>query len=93
MHIPTLIARKRDGAELAPNEIRTLIDGFTRGQIPDYQMSAFAMAVFFRGMSPNETQQLTSAMLRSGRVLPYPETRRPRWTNIPPVVSGIKRPS
>src|SRR5437660_3932504 len=73
MHIPTLIERKRDGQELAPNEIAELIDGFTRGEIPDYQMSAWAMAVFFRGMTPAETQHLTDAMMRSGRVLKYPK--------------------
>jgi pyrimidine-nucleoside phosphorylase len=78
MHIPTLIERKRDGDELAPDEIGALIDGFTRGEIPDYQMSAFAMAVFFRGMTPNETQHLTAAMMKSGRVLRYPEGSPPK---------------
>jgi pyrimidine-nucleoside phosphorylase len=78
MHIPTVIERKRDGAELAPNEIATLIDGFTRGEIPEYQMSAWAMAVFFRGMSPNETESLTNAMMRSGRTLRYPEDSPPK---------------
>ncbi len=78
MHIPTLIERKRDGEELAPDEIAALIDGFTRGEIPDYQMSAFAMAVFFRGMTPNETGELTSAMMKSGRVLEYPADSPPK---------------
>jgi pyrimidine-nucleoside phosphorylase len=78
MHIPTLIERKRDGEELAPNEIAALIDGFSGGQIPDYQMSAFAMAVFFRGMTPNETRELTAAMMRSGRVLSYPKDSPPK---------------
>ncbi len=78
MHIPTLIERKRNGEELAPNEIAALIDGFTRGEIPDYQMSAFAMAVFFRGMTPNETGELTSAMMKSGRVLEYPPGSPPK---------------
>ncbi len=78
MHIPTLIERKRNGEELAPNEIAALIDGFTRGEIPDYQMSAFAMAVFFRGMTPNETGELTSAMMKSGRVLEYPKGSPPK---------------
>ncbi len=78
MHIPTLIERKRNGEELAPNEIVALIDGFTRGEIPDYQMSAFAMAVFFRGMTPNETGELTSAMMKSGRVLQYPAGSPPK---------------
>lgn len=78
MHIPTLIERKRDGEELAPDEIAALIAGFTRGEIPEYQMSAFAMAVFFRGMTPNETQELTAAMTRSGRVLSYPKDSPPK---------------
>ena len=78
MHIPTLIERKREGEELAPNEIAALLDGFTRGEIPDYQMSAWAMAVFFRGMTPNETQELTAAMLRSGRTLQYPDGSPPK---------------
>ena len=78
MHIPSLIERKRDGAELSPNEIRTLVDGFTRGEIPDYQVSAWAMAVFFRGMTPNETQHLTRAMMESGRVLQYPKDSPPK---------------
>ncbi len=78
MHIPTLIERKREGAALAPNEIAALVDGFTRGEIPDYQMSAWAMAVFFRGMTRNETEALTSAMLRSGRTLSYPAGSPPK---------------
>jgi thymidine phosphorylase len=72
MHIPSLIERKRDGAELSAEEIAQLIDAFTRGDMPDYQMSAWAMAVFFRGMTPQETQHLTRAMMHSGRVLQYP---------------------
>jgi pyrimidine-nucleoside phosphorylase len=78
MHVPTLIERKRDGEELAPNEIAALVDGFTGGEVPDYQMSAFAMAVFFQGMTPNETRELTRAMLRSGRVLSYPKNSPPK---------------
>ncbi|MGI8957173.1 MAG: thymidine phosphorylase [Chthoniobacterales bacterium] len=78
MHISRLIESKRDGHELSPDEIVTLINGFTRGEIPDYQMSAFAMAVFFRGMTPNETGHLTSAMMHSGRVLEYPAGSPPK---------------
>jgi pyrimidine-nucleoside phosphorylase len=78
MHIPTLIERKRDGNELASDEIGALVDGFTSGAIPDYQMSAFAMAVFFRGMTPNETQHLTAAMMKSGRILQYPGDSPPK---------------
>src|SRR3954447_14396690 len=78
MHVPTLIERKREGAELSTGEIRALIDGFTRGEIPDYQMSAWAMAVFFRGMTARETSDLTMAMMRSGRVLEYPAGSPPK---------------
>ncbi len=60
MHIPSLIEKKRDGAELSAEEIGELIDAFTRGEVADYQMSAWAMAVFFRGMTPAETQHLTA---------------------------------
>ena len=66
MHIPTLIARKREGEELSTAEIRKLIDGYTKGEVPDYQMSAFAMAVFFKGMTPVEVAALTRAMMDSG---------------------------
>jgi pyrimidine-nucleoside phosphorylase len=64
-----LIKAKRDGRELSPEALRALVDGFTRGDIPDYQMAAFCMAVFFRGMSEVETGAFTDAMLRSGDVL------------------------
>jgi len=69
MHIPTLIERKRDGAPLSAGEIQAVIGAFTRGDMPDYQMSALAMAVFFRGMTPQETAALTDAMLHSGTQL------------------------
>jgi pyrimidine-nucleoside phosphorylase len=72
MHVPSLIEKKREGGELSEDEIEFLIDGFTRNAIPDYQMSAWAMAVFFRGMTAAETQHLTTAMMNSGRVLEYP---------------------
>ena len=78
MHVPTLIERKRDGAELSAEELGQLVNAFTRGEIPDYQMSAWAMAVFFRGMSAQETQHLTHAMMHSGRVLKYPSGSPPK---------------
>jgi pyrimidine-nucleoside phosphorylase len=78
MHVPALIEKKRDGGELTATEIKALIADFTRGEIPDYQMSAWAMAVFFRGMTARETQHLTEAMMRSGRVLQYPKDAPPR---------------
>ncbi len=66
MHIPTLIARKREGEELSNSEIRKLIKAYTEGEVPDYQMSAFAMAVYFKGMTPMEVAALTRAMMDSG---------------------------
>lgn len=66
MHVPTLISRKREGEELSTDEIRQLIEAYTADEIPDYQMSAFAMAVFFRGMTAVETAALTRAMMASG---------------------------
>ena len=66
MHVPSLIARKRDGEELAAREIQQLIAGYAAGAVPDYQMAAFAMAVLFKGMTLAETVALTRAMLASG---------------------------
>ncbi|MEX1327519.1 MAG: pyrimidine-nucleoside phosphorylase [Desulfobacterales bacterium] len=61
-----LIKKKRDGLELSKGEIGFLIDGFVNGQIPDYQMTAFLMAVYFKGMSDRECVELTMAMASSG---------------------------
>ena len=66
MHMPEIIAKKRDGAELSREEIEFVIDGYTRGEIPDYQVSALLMAIVWRGMSRRETSDLTMAMVRSG---------------------------
>jgi pyrimidine-nucleoside phosphorylase len=64
-----LIQRKRDGEELADDELAEFILGYARGEIPDYQMAAFCMAVFFRGLSARETYVLTDAMIRSGETI------------------------
>lgn len=69
MRTVDLIHRKRDGEELSPEEIQFLVDGYTRTEIPDYQMSAFLMAVFFSGMTDREVSVLTEAMMNSGTVL------------------------
>ena len=71
MRVVDLIRRKRDAAELLPEEIRYLIDGYTRGDIPDYQMSAWLMAAYLRGLNGAETAALTEAMLYSGQVLDF----------------------
>ena len=73
MHIPSLIEQKRDGSELSADQIRDVITAYTRGDVPDYQMSALAMAIYFRGMSGEETASLTDAMLHSGGVLQWPD--------------------
>jgi pyrimidine-nucleoside phosphorylase len=64
-----LIERKRDGGELSPEELDELVLGYARGDVPDYQMAAFCMAVFFRGLTPAETFALTDAMVRSGETI------------------------
>jgi pyrimidine-nucleoside phosphorylase len=69
MRTVDLIHRKRDGEELSPEEIAALVDGYTRNEIPDYQMSAFLMAVFFSGMTDREVSSLTECMIRSGELV------------------------
>jgi pyrimidine-nucleoside phosphorylase len=64
-----LIQRKRDGEELPDDELAELILGYARGEVPDYQLAAFCMAVFFRGLSARETYVLTDAMIRSGETI------------------------
>jgi pyrimidine-nucleoside phosphorylase len=64
-----LIIKKRDGEELSTEEIQFFVDGFTRGEIPDYQASAWAMAVLLKGMTDRETTDLTMAMAHSGDVM------------------------
>ncbi|MDP9290866.1 MAG: thymidine phosphorylase [Verrucomicrobiota bacterium] len=78
MNTPAIIERKRDGAELSSEEIEFVIRGFSCGEIPDYQMSALAMAIFFRSMTAAETRSLTRAMMQSGRVLKYPAGSPPK---------------
>ena len=70
-----LIKAKRDGQALLPADIRAFIDGYTKGDVTDYQMSAMCMAVFFRGLSSVELAAWTKAMLESGEVLDLSETK------------------
>jgi len=69
MLMTELIAKKRDGEALTTEEIQFMIDGFTKGDIPDYQMSAMCMAIVWRGMDERETLDMTLAMMNSGEVI------------------------
>ncbi len=78
MHFPSLLEKKRDGGALSRDEIRALIEGYVRGEVPDYQVAALAMAVFFRGMDDAETVALTMAMRDSGDVFAWPAGTPPK---------------
>ena len=71
-----IIQNKRDGNALTEDEIRFFINGFTSGELPDYQMAALAMAICFQGMSFDETMWLTRAMIESGQVVEWPRAPR-----------------
>lgn len=77
MNFLSLIEAKRDGKPLEPAQIQEIVDAFTDGTIPDYQMAAFLMAVYFRALSANETRALTLAMRDSGDQLEFPQDSRP----------------
>ncbi|MGF7184981.1 pyrimidine-nucleoside phosphorylase [Desulfitispora alkaliphila] len=64
-----IILKKRQGEELSKDEIEFLISGYTKGAIPDYQLAAFSMAVFFKGMTEAETLYMTTAMMESGEII------------------------
>ncbi len=78
MHVTDLIRRKRDGGELERSEIEFFVQGYTREAIPDYQMSAWLMAVLLRGMTRAELAALTESMLNSGQVLDLSELPAPK---------------
>jgi pyrimidine-nucleoside phosphorylase len=69
VHAVELIERKRNGEELSAADVREFIAAYVRGDVPDYQASAFLMAVWFRGLSPAETYAMTDAMVRSGETV------------------------
>ena len=79
MNPAVIIAKKRDGLALSREEIGFFVQGFSRAEVPDYQMAALAMAIFLRGMTTEETAALTEEMLASGVRLAWP-------ANMPPVV-------
>lgn len=69
MNMVDIILKKREGEKLSPQEIQHFINGYTKGDIPDYQASALLMAIYFQGMDKEETYQLTKAMKESGDVV------------------------
>lgn len=69
MLMTDIIVKKRDGFKLTADEIKFVVDGYTKGEIPDYQMSALLMAILIRGMDREETLELTMAMMHSGETL------------------------
>ena len=75
MRVVDLIRRKRDSGELSAEEIKFLIEGYTHARIPDYQMAAWLMAAWIRGLTAAELAALTEAMLHSGKVLD--------WSDLP----------
>lgn len=75
MNVAGLITDKRDGKELEPDRIASLIAAYAQDEVPDYQMSAFAMAVYFQGMNHQETVALTKAMVDSGEKMNWSSSR------------------
>ena len=73
-----IIEKKRDGHELTEAEIRTFINAYAKGTLPDYQMSAMAMAIYLRGMTPQEIAVLTDAMMRSGDLVDTSSIKKPK---------------
>ena len=73
-----VIKKKRRGEANTAEEIKILIERFTQGELPDYQMSAWAMAVCFQGMDSDETAVLTECMKNSGRVMNFEHLNAPR---------------
>jgi pyrimidine-nucleoside phosphorylase len=78
MTMQEIIQRKKRGSELSAEQIRWSIREFTAGHIPDYQMAALLMAIWFRGMSENETLELTLSMLQSGKIMDLSEIAAPK---------------
>jgi len=77
LRVPEIIQKKRDGGELSREELEKLVLGGLRGEVPDYQVAAWLMAVYFRGMTPPETTTLTSILQHSGQQLHLPPLGKP----------------
>jgi pyrimidine-nucleoside phosphorylase len=78
LDVPATIRRKRDGHELTSGQIRSLLEAYTEGDVPDYQMSALLMAIFYRGMAEDELDVWTDVMLGSGKVIDLSDLDGPK---------------
>src|SRR3954453_23150175 len=87
-----VLRTKRDGGRLTPEQIRWIIGAYTDGTVPDEQMSALLMAVFFRGMTPGELAVWTQAMIDSGERKDLSSPARPSAEKPPPGCAGDKIP-
>lgn len=97
MNVPELIRRKREGGELASEEIRFLVEGYLAGRVEEYQISALLMAVFFKGMTPGEAATLTRTMMKSGRTydlssIPAPKSDKHSTGGVGDKVSLVLAP-
>ena len=93
MNSVELIRKKREGGSLTEEEFRFLITEYVEGNVPDYQMSAFLMACYFRGMSSEETLTFTKLMLHSGEVIDLSEIPGIKVDAVAPSVSSVSPPS
>ena len=84
-----LIERKRNGEELLAEELRELILAYARDEVPEYQMAAWCMAVYFRGLTAAETYALTDAMIRSGETLDLTGALRRRVVDKHAILTSI----
>jgi pyrimidine-nucleoside phosphorylase/thymidine phosphorylase len=78
LDVPAIIRKKRDGLTLEAEEMRAVVEAYTAGQVPDYQMSALLMAIYFRGMQDAELDVWTDVMLTSGTVLDFSDVPGPK---------------
>ena len=90
MRTVDLIEKKRDAGELTTEEITYLINGYVSGAIPDYQIAALAMAIYYQGMSIREIHDLTTEWLLRVNNMTCQKSQVLRWTNIRPEVLVIK---
>ena len=91
MRMYDIIQKKRDGGALSEAEIRWFIEKYVNGEIPDYQVAALCMAIYFRGMNVEETAALTFAVRDSGECLDFSEIHGLRVTSTRRAALGIKR--